>query len=226
MGHEDDKKLDLDYIKSLYNDGGEGSAASERTDGNGTSDEEREQQTAAMGIYDWVQCIVSALICGIFVFMLLARVIGVIGSSMYPTLWSGDKVITSNLFYKPKQGDVIVLQTDTFGEEPIVKRIIAMGGQTVDIDFSTGAVYVDGVQLEEDYINDLTHQKEDFSGEVTVPDGCVFVMGDNRNASTDSRSNSVGFVDERCIIGRVLLIVIPGADSSHHRSWSRIGGVD
>lgn len=175
-------------------------------------------------LYDWVQCIVSALVVGILIFIFVARVVSVDGSSMYPTLYDTDKLITSNLFYTPKQGDVIVFQTDSYGKEPLVKRVIAVGGQTVDIDFDAGVVYVDGEALDEPYVNVPTYEREDFPGEVTVPAGCLFVMGDNRNASTDSRSDMVGFVDERCIIGKVLLIVFPG-QTAEGRTWSRIGSV-
>lgn len=175
-------------------------------------------------LYDWVQCIVSALVVGILIFIFVARVVSVEGSSMYPTLCDTDKLITSNLFYTPKQGDVIVFQTDSYGKEPLVKRVIAVGGQTVDIDFESGTVYVDGKALDEPYVNEPTYEREDFSGEITVPEGCIFVLGDNRNHSTDSRCKDVGFVDERCIIGKVLFIVFP-ARTEEGRTWNRIGSV-
>jgi len=177
-------------------------------------------------LYDWVQCIVEVLIIGVLCFMFLFRVIGVDGSSMVPTLQDGDQLIVSRLFYTPKQGDIIVFQTDTFGDDPLVKRVIATEGQSVDIDFSAGVVYVDDEPLTEPYTAELTYARENFEGRVVVPEGCLFVMGDNRNASTDSRSTRVGMVDERCIIGKVFLIVFPGADSvTKERSWSRFGGV-
>ena len=104
---------------------------------------------------------------------------------MVPTLEQSDKVVISNLFYHPKQGDIVVLRKRTLMEEPIVKRIIATEGQTVDIDFDDGVVYVDGKALDEPYVNEPVHDRENFEGKITVPEGCVFVMGDNRNASTD-----------------------------------------
>ncbi len=177
-------------------------------------------------LYDWVQCIVAALLIGILCFMFIGRVIGVIGTSMVPTLQDDDQLIVSKLFYTPKQGDIIVFQTDVFGDEPLVKRIIATEGQTVDIDFTKGVVYVDGVALNEHYTATPTTTRENFEGLVTVPEGCIFVMGDNRNASTDSRSNHVGMVDTRCIIGKVYFIIIPGRDYlTGQRDWSRIGRV-
>ena len=148
---------------------------------------------------------------------------------MFPTLLDGDRVVTSRLFYTPQCGDIVVVQTDTFGPKAIVKRVIATGGQTVDIDFEKGIVYVDGVALNEEYTAELTLTQEDFSGPITVPEGCLFLMGDNRNASTDSRSSRVGMVDERCVLGKVWAIALPGRETDDYgnavssRDWGRIG---
>ena len=187
-------------------------------------DDKDRKPESRIELYDWVQCIVVALIVGILVFMHGFRIVNVDGLSMYPTLQHADKIITSDLFYSPKAGDIVVVQTDTYGSDPLVKRIIAVGGQTVDIDFELGIVYVDGVALDEPYINSPTLEREDFSGPITVPEGYLFLMGDNRNRSTDSRSNMVGLVDERCIIGKVYFILFPGSDDGV-RDWSRIGSV-
>lgn len=194
-------------------------------DKNSSNAPKKDKDSGGMELYDWVQCLVAALLCGILVFMFVGRIIGVDGSSMFPTLHHTDKIITSNLFYEPDNGDIVVLQTDSFSPDPIVKRIIATEGQTIDIDFYTGTVYVDGEALQEDYIADLTYTPEDFTGEMTVPEGCVFVMGDNRNASTDSRTASIGMVDKRCIIGKVYFILIPGTEADGSRDWSRFGSV-
>ena len=158
---------------------------------------------------DWLQCIVSALVAAILLFTFVARTITVVGSSMVPTLEEGNLLIVSRLFYQPKYGDIVVLRKESFMRDPIVKRVIATEGQTVDIDFQAGVVYVDGVALDEPYVNSLTTEPEDFDEPVTVPEGHVFVMGDNRNRSTDSRSNSVGCVDTRYIIGKALLRLAP-----------------
>ena len=181
------------------------------------------EPSGRMELYDWVQCIVTALIFGILLFVFVLRVVSVVGTSMYPTLCNGDRIITSNLFYTPKDGDIVVVKKASFGDEPIVKRVIATAGQTVDIDFSTGIVYVDGEALDEPYTAAPTITQEDFSGPVTVPEGCVFLMGDNRNDSTDSRSSRIGMVDTRCIIGKVYLILYPGENKSGVREFSRIG---
>ncbi len=160
-------------------------------------------------IYDWIQCVVVALVFCVVLFSFFARLVDVIGSSMVPTLEQSDKILVSNLFYSPKQGDIIVFRKESFKEEPLVKRVIATEGQTVDIDFDSGEVYVDGMVLDEPYIAELTKEREDFIGPITVPENCVFVMGDNRMHSTDSRTNAIGCVDEGYIMGRVLFTVFP-----------------
>jgi len=197
------------------------------TDDDDDDDDEPEeaQSKTRMELYDWLQCIVSAIICGIFIFVFVGRTIGVDGSSMMQTLHNNDRVIMSNLFYTPKQGDIVVFQTstDSFGGTPLVKRVIAVAGQTIDIDFQSGDVYIDGVVREEPYINEPTHSRLNFTGPVTVPEGFIFVMGDNRNHSSDSRDARVGLVDTRYILGRVLIVAIPGADKDSPRDWSRLG---
>ena len=176
-------------------------------------------------LYDWIQCVIAALVLGILFFVFVARVVNVEGSSMFPTLHDEDKVLTSGLFYKPQAGDVVVVQTDSYGPTALVKRVIATEGQTIDIDFDNGVVYVDDIALDEPYINAPTTTREDFEGPVTVPEGCVFLMGDNRNASTDSRRSTIGMVDERCIIGKVLMILIPSQTETEPRDWSRMGSI-
>ena len=160
-------------------------------------------------VYDWIQCIIFALVFCVLLFVFAVRMVNVVGHSMVPTLEQSDKVVISNLFYHPKQGDVVVLRKQTLMQEPIVKRIIATEGQTVDIDFDDGVVYVDGKALDEPYVNEPVHDRENFEGKITVPEGCVFVMGDNRNDSTDSRSSLISCVDKRYIMGKVLLRILP-----------------
>ena len=117
-------------------------------------------------VYDWIQCIIFALVFCVLLFVFAVRMVNVVGHSMVPTLEQSDKVVISNLFYHPKQGDVVVLRKQTLMEEPIVKRIIATEGQTVDIDFDDGVVYVDGKALDEPYVNEPVHDHENFEGKI------------------------------------------------------------
>lgn len=159
--------------------------------------------------YDWLQCIVTALVCSILTFVFIGRIIGVEGISMVPTFLDKDKVIMSNLFYDPKPGDIVVLTKSSFSEKPIVKRVIAVEGQTVDIDFETGRVWVDDQLLEEPYINESTRIKYDMEFPVTVDEDCIFVLGDNRNRSLDSRDTRIGIVDKRYVLGKVYAVILP-----------------
>lgn len=161
-------------------------------------------------LYDWMQCLITAMVVCVIVFIFLVRVIDVRGTSMNPTLNNGDKMLVSNLFYTPKAGDVVVFKKNEYDpDRALVKRVIATEGQEINIDFDLGIVYVDGEPIEEDYIMELTHTKIDFIGPKTVPDGCVFVMGDNRNASTDSRKTEIGMVDSRLILGKAYMVIYP-----------------
>ena len=220
-------KLDYEYVKLVY--GVDITPRKKKIIGAEEPGSSKSDDDNRMQLYDWLQCIVSAILCGILLFVFVGRIIGVDGTSMVPTLHDYDKVIMSNLFFEPKYGDIVVLKADDiiFGDNPLVKRVIATSGQTIDIDFEKGEVTVDGYVLDEPYIKELTHDQEDFSGPITIPEGCVFVMGDNRNASTDSRSRHVGIVDNRQILGKVYIVLIPGADRSlgEKRQWSRVGSV-
>ncbi len=182
--------------------------------------EEENKPSSAANFFDWIKSFLFSLTVVIFVFTLLFRGVTVNGNSMLPTLHSGEYLIISNLFYEPKQGDIVVVQSPHYknGTEPLIKRIIATEGQTVRINFMTWEVWVDDVLLEEDYI-----LKDEFSmmncenmypdkkgiAETVVEDDCIFVMGDHRNDSLDSRSDDVGQIDEHYIMGRVLLRITP-----------------
>lgn len=160
-------------------------------------------------IFTWLECVVVALLCFVFVTIFLGRITGVDGSSMYPTLEDGDKVVVSNFAVSVQRGDVIIFTSEYF-HSPLVKRVIATEGQTVDIIPQTGQVIVDNEVVEEKYINDEPARLlYDMDFPATVPEGCLFVMGDNRNYSTDSRSSRVGMVDARNVIGRVYVIITP-----------------
>jgi len=179
-----------------------------------------------MELYDWLQCLVIAIISGILIFIFIGRPIGVEGRSMHQTLRHDDRVVISNIFYTPDNGDIIVFQSPSeLFEYPLVKRVIAVAGQTVDIDFDEGNVYIDDVVIPEPYLTTVTSERYNFVEPVTVPDGFVFVLGDNRNSSIDSRDNSVGLVDTRYILGKVLFVITPGVDEFGSRDWNRVGFV-
>lgn len=167
-------------------------------------------EASGKDMYDWVQCLIVALIICVVFFAFFVRIIDVVGTSMNPTLNNSDKMLVSGLFYKPQVGDVVVFKKDEYNpDKALVKRVIAVEGQEINIDFDKGIVYIDGQPIQEDYIAELTKTKEDFIGPKTVPEGCVFVMGDNRNMSTDSRKNEIGMVDTRLILGKAYMVIYP-----------------
>jgi len=188
---------------------------------------ENETEKVSMELFDWLSCIVTALIFGVLIFVFVGRTIGVDGISMQQTLYDNDRVIMSNLMYTPSNGDIIIFHSpaDKFGGIPLVKRVVAIGGQTLDISPQNGDVIVDGVVVDEPYIFDMTTALFDFSGPMYIPEGYVFVLGDNRERTSDSRQNSIGLVDTRYILGQVHFILFPGADELGNRDWSRIGFV-
>lgn len=152
----------------------------------------------------------------ILLFILFFRVIIVSGDSMYNTLVDGDYLLlVGNMFYQnPEHGDIVVASKDSFDNgNPIIKRVIATEGQTVDIDFEEGVVYVDGQALQEDYTYTPTNVREGMQFPLTVADGCLFVMGDNRNKSKDSRNPEIGLVDKREILGKAVFLFLPAADT-------------
>lgn len=199
-------------------------------------------------VYSLLHDLAFILAAVTFIFIFFARIVGVSGSSMYPTLVGGEEtvnpksgdylILKSNfLCGSYKTGDIVVACTPQFGDwKPIVKRVIAAGGQTVSFrKDETGSlrVYVDDVLLDEPYINQTElYPMEDKYGywegfTETVKPGYYFLMGDNRNHSMDSRDDRLGQVDERFIVGKALWIVVPGADltKGNRRDWSRFGDV-
>ena len=169
-------------------------------------------------MFDWMCSIFSAILCFIIIFALFARVITVDGESMVPTLQDQQRLIVSDMFYTPQYDDIVILYADKLVNEssggygkPIVKRVIGLPGDKIRIDFVKGVVYRNGEQLPDDYTNTPTNLPENFPNnqEVTVEDGKIFVLGDNRNGSKDSRSNQIGLVDMRYIMGKAYLRIWP-----------------
>ena len=186
------------------------------------------EQSVMLYLHDLIHLLAIIMI----VFVLLFRIVIVSGSSMYSTLWNGDWLLVSgSVFYKePQHGDIIVASKESFNSgEPIIKRVIATEGQTVDIDFTQGIVYVDGVVLEEEYTYTPTNVEEGVVFPITIAEDCIFVMGDNRNGSRDSRDPSIGMIDKREILGKALFLLFPGTgerNNSAPRDFHRIGALN
>lgn len=183
------------------------------------------QQNLTLYVHDLMIMLMGILL----IFLLLFRVIVVSGSSMYETLWDGDYLLLlSNLFYRePEAGDIVVISKESYeGGTPIVKRVIATQGQTVDIDFDQGIVYVDGVALEEPYIHNPTTNREGTTFPLTVAENCIFVLGDNRQVSKDSRNPEIGQIDKREVLGKAIFLMLPGTHQGQRpRDFSRVGGI-
>ena len=175
--------------------------------------------------------LVYILAAVLLIFTFFIRMSRVEGGSMYPTLVNHDRMLLlSNVWYSsPQRGDIVVARVPEFSGEPIVKRVIAVEGDTVDIDFNSGTVYVNGQALDETYVQEPTYN--DFGAEgvvfpVTVEKNHVFLLGDNRNDSYDSRYCGIGLVDERDILGKVFFLTVPGKDpETGKRDMSRFGFV-
>lgn len=176
-------------------------------------------------VFEWLEIIITAIIAVVIIFTFIFKVVTIEGGSMKETIHHGEKVIISNMFYTPKNGDIVVISrnidnsVDEESSAPIIKRIIATEGQTVNIDFEQGIVFVDGVALDEPYTRTPTNLKYDIEFPVLVDDGCVFVLGDNRNDSRDSRSSLIGnngMIDIRYILGKAIFRILP---------FDKIGGL-
>lgn len=161
------------------------------------------------GLFDWVSAFLFALVIVILVMTFCFRLVDVDGSSMLQTLQDGNKVIVTGLNYEPQVGDIVVISHGAELDKALVKRVIAVGGQTVDINSETGEVIVDGIVLDEPYINGKTVAEGDAQFPMKVTEGTVFVLGDNRPISKDSRYNEVGLIENENIIGKVQFRIYP-----------------
>ena len=158
------------------------------------------------GLYEWMEAAVLSLVVIVLLFTFVFRIVGVKGDSMMDTLYNGDRLLMSDILYQPKRGDIVIVAR--YIEEPLIKRVIAVAGDTLDIEAETGRIILNGVALEESYVH-YPNLRYDFKEEILIPDGYVFVMGDHRNNSKDSRDETVGLVRESDIVGRALFRIWP-----------------
>ncbi len=161
--------------------------------------------------FEWIDALVFCAVAIILLFLFFFRMVTVQGVSMEPTFLEGDRLIIRSIAYTPQRGDVVVLDSYTGLGKPLVKRVIAIGGDTINIIQDTGEVYINDVLIEEEYIADAKTVAYDIEFPLTIEEGNVFVMGDNRSNSQDSRSSSVGQIDERGIMGKAVVRVFPFA---------------
>lgn len=195
--------------------------------GQNPQENKRPQKTFTAGVYEWLDVVVASIIAVVIIFTFIFRIVSIDGSSMAQTLFDGQRVIITDLFYEPQRGDIVVISRNTENtyqvennSEPIIKRIIALEGDTVDIDFDNGIVYVNGEALKEDYIKEPTTRKGDVKFPLVVKENCIFVLGDNRNESLDSRSSDIGdngLIDKKYILGHAVLRVLP---------FEKFGGIE
>ncbi len=165
------------------------------------NDKIKEKKTLWHFVYEWLDSLVFAIILILLVFVFAVRIVGVVGESMLPTLNNGDWLTVSAINKSIDRGDIVVVTQPNNLNEPLIKRVIAVGGDIIDINRFNGEVTVNGEVIHEPYIAAPIMKMGDFKGPVKIPEGYVFVMGDNRNESLDSRFNEIGIIDERYILG-------------------------
>lgn len=173
--------------------------------------EEPDKKSLLYEIFEWVESIAISVVLVVLLFTFVFRVVMVDGNSMLNTLHDQDRVTISNFLYTPKANDIVVFVPDieNYENKPFVKRVIATEGQTVSVDAEKGKVYINGVEIEETFIRETLVKQGDQKYPLTVPEGHIFVMGDNRNDSWDSRFSAVGTVDVRSVLGKVIYRVFP-----------------
>lgn len=157
---------------------------------------------------EWYDALAVAVAAIALIFTFAVRIVQVDGSSMNPTLYNGERVLIAT-FLKPDYGDVVIIDSYIPYGKPLVKRVIGKAGDVIDIDFDKGIVYRNGEALEEPYTAEPTWTYESVEFPITVPDGCLFIMGDNRNNSKDSRDREIGCVDTRDVLGVALWRIMP-----------------
>lgn len=173
-----------------------------------TPEQAKKNKTRWIKIFDLCGSVIAAMVIIFVIFTFLCRPTSVVGSSMESTLQNGDWLITTRQS-EYKQGDIVIITQPNVHNEPLIKRVIATEGQTIDINFTSGQVMVNGKEIDEPYIKELTHTSYDVQFPLVVEDGKVFVMGDNRNHSSDSRDSGVGQIDTRYILGKAKFRILP-----------------
>lgn len=176
--------------------------------------EEKTVEKSSDDLFYWLNALTTALVVLVLLFTFFGRLTRVDGHSMDNTLQHNQLLLVWSLGYTPQQGDIVVVNKTTvqhLGGSAIVKRVIAVGGQTVDIDYATSSVYVDGELLDEPYIKEPMFDRLGAQGSthIEVPEGSIFVMGDNRNGSDDSRDNLIGTIDEDYVLGKAVFSIFP-----------------
>ncbi len=206
---KDERVVDLNTESTISEDKDE--TVTELKNDTGKKKEKKKQNYIA--VYDLVSIVMSSFIIIAIVFTFAFRLVGVVGSSMTNTLHENDWLLTVQK-QSYERGDIVVITQPNYFNEPLIKRVIATEGETVDIDFSSGTVYVDGVALEEPYTREdyILPKLDDVEFPYTVPEGHIFCMGDNRNGSTDSRSTLIGSLDERYVLGKAFVRILPFGD--------------
>ena len=172
--------------------------------------EEVQPVTVTSVVFEWGNALFTALVVVVLLLTFVFRQVTVNGQSMTDTLQSGDRLIVTNFMYEPQNGDIVVISHGNNYSEPIIKRVIATEGQSLSINYDTGEVVVDGVLLDEDYIKGITKQiRNPLDIPSVIPEGCIFVMGDNREGSLDSRSTDIGLIPVENVIGKAEFRIYP-----------------
>ena len=190
-------------------------------------DETSVEKNLKKEVFEWLEVLSTAIVAVVIIFSLLFRIATIDGDSMLNTLHEGEKVLITNFLYTPQKGDIVVISRNTdnsvasesISELPIIKRVIAVGGDTVDIDFDRGVVIVNGEELYEPYAHEPTTQQKDVQFPVYIPEGYIFVLGDHRADSLDSRTSFIGengLIDERYVLGHAFFRIYP---------FEKIGGI-
>ena len=170
---------------------------------------EKEQRDSNARLLEWFSALLTALTIALLCLVFLFRTGRVDGTSMQPTLDDGDQVVARSIFYTPKRQDVVIIDGFIDYGKPLVKRVIGIEGDIVDIDFDTGEVYVNGTRLIEPYISGPTTQQYGVNFPITVPKGHIFLLGDNRPLSKDSRDSEIGMIKKEDVLGKVIFVIFP-----------------